>query len=248
VKKAARVLLAAIIWSMVVTSLNAAPIVVINTFQISGAQRDVGAARKTLQERGFAVQESATVPTKEALSGKRVLWLLLEPKSSTIIEPELVQTIDSYVRSGGALLITIGTNEMGNEMDSTRLLLRHFQISLSPRPTGSKLQKLSSFPFKDLRLFSPAVLLLDVGEEAFASPMLLPNDLKQPTTEPGSEDRSGYRAVLGTVGHGKVAVIAGNELSGDSALLRAPEGDNREVLIRLIDWLASTNATPAESR
>jgi hypothetical protein len=57
------------------------------------------------------------------------------------------------------------------------------------------------------------------------------------------EDLPGYRAALGKLGAGRVTVFATNEEFEDSSLSLASdqsgkENDNREILVRLFDWLA----------
>ena len=228
--------------AMLFPSTQAASVVIVNTFLVPSSEKaSVSLAQNTLREHGFVVEQSAAAPDKAGLNGKSVLWMIVDRSNSKMIESESIKEIDSFVRSGGSLLITIQGNSVRTGSDSTGLLLRNFHVVLNTRAVGAKVQKLNAPIFKDLRLLSPTSPLLDIGEEALSQPMLIPNDLKQPMLVSAPEDRPGLRAVLGKLGAGRMAVFASNQEFEDASLASdqtGKENDNREILIRLFGWLA----------
>jgi hypothetical protein len=239
-----KILFAITLAAMLLQPTQAASVVVVNTFLAPSLERAaISLAQNTLRERGFVVDQSSAAPDKAGLKGKSVLWMILDRSNSKSIDSVSIAEIDSFVRCGGSLLITIRGNPLRDGSDSMGPLLRNFRVVLNTRAVGAKVQKLNAPLFKDLRLFSPTSPLLDVGEEALSQVLLIPNDLKQPMLVSAPEDRPGYRAALGKLGAGRLAVFATNEEFEDSSLSltsdqTGKENDNREILVHLFDWLA----------
>lgn len=239
---------------MIVEIAQSAPRILLSSYLVpdwSGTTNRFRVALDHLETAGFLVEQSQAKISELRLEGFQTLWLVIDPARLNRFDAEDVTRIESFVRGGGGLLVAVGAVETQRQGEAFRPLLRRFHIAVNGRAVPAKVQRLTIPLLEGLRFYSPATPLLDLSEDAFQEPILVPNDLKQTPLKTSQSDAPGLRILLGSMNRGHVALIAGDGSFDNVALLRSkdtmlPEHDNVEILRRLVHWLSRASSVRPE--
>jgi len=189
----------------------------------------------------FEIRPLPEAIDRPALTNAALVWLVYpapnQLKGNEQASSEAAKTLLEHTRNGGGLLVMTLQSESKKHPVGSQIL-KNFTILQNEHRTGAKTLKIpATHPvIGGLAWNTPGFYPMDVEESpALESAVLVPNDLSQKTSAPGSPDFAGMAMIWGRVGQGRAAIIGDSEWSKNSTI---EKGDNQEIMQRLALWAA----------